>query len=73
MVVCRFLLFLGLPPRGKVAPQGRMRGRVCDYIPFTGYKTNLPLISQWSGPLTASPEGEAFSFLLCARLAALDD
>ena len=28
--------FLSLPPWGKVAPQGRMRGRVCDYIPIYG-------------------------------------
>ena len=33
-------------PVGKVAQQGRMRGR-------------FPLIRQRAGPLTASPEGEA--------------
>ena len=71
-MVCRFLLFLGLS-RGEGGPAGPDEGRVCDYIPFTGYKINLPLISQRSGPLTASPEGEAFSLLLCARLAALDN
>ena len=49
-----------------------MRGRICDYIPIYGSQTNLPLIRQRSEPPTAFPEGEAFSPLLCARLAALD-
>ena len=43
-----------LPPRGKAAPQGRMRGELAA----TGRKrvivARLPLISQRSGPLTAS-------------------
>ena len=52
-----------LPSRGvKVAPQGRMRGEFAAASRLWGIMANLPLISQRAGPLTASPEGEAFLY-----------
>ena len=44
---------------GKVAPQGRMRGRFATMIRLRATEARFPLISQRAGPLTASPEGEA--------------
>ena len=46
-------------PVGKVAPQGRMRGRFAAAIRLRATEAMFPLISQRAGPLTASPEGEA--------------
>ena len=46
-------------PVGKVAPQGRMRGRFATAIRLRATEARFPLISQRAGPLTASPEGEA--------------
>ena len=46
-------------PVGKVAPQGRMRGRFAAAIRLQATEARFPLISQRAGPLTASPEGEA--------------
>ena len=43
-----------------MAPQGRMRGEFAAVSRLWGIMANLPLISQRAGPLTASPEGEAF-------------
>ena len=43
-----------LPPRGKVAPQGRMRGELAAPARVWVISASPPLISQWSGPLTAS-------------------
>ena len=48
-----------LPPRGKVAPQGRMRGELAAAARVWVISASPPLISQRSGPLTASPAGEA--------------
>ena len=48
-----------LPPRGKAAPQGRMRGEFAAAARVWGISASPPLISQRSGPLTASPKGEA--------------
>ena len=48
-----------LPPRGKVAPQGRMRGSLTATTRVWVISASPPLISQRSGPLTASPAGEA--------------
>ncbi len=48
-----------LPPRGKVAPQGRMRGSLTATTHSRAATASAALISQRSGPLTASPEGEA--------------
>ena len=48
-----------LPPRGKVAPQGRMRGEPAAAARVWVISASPPLISQRSGPLTASPKGEA--------------
>ena len=48
-----------LPPRGKVAPQGRMRGELAASARVWVISASLPLISQRSGPPTASPKGEA--------------
>ena len=48
-----------LPPRGKVAPQGRMRGELAAAARVRVISASPPLISQRSGPLTASPKGEA--------------
>ncbi len=48
-----------LPPRGKVAPQGRMRGELAAAARVRVISASPPLISQRSGPLTASPAGEA--------------
>ena len=43
-----------LPPRGKVAPQGRMRGELAAAARVWVISASPPLISQRSGPLTAS-------------------
>ena len=43
-----------LPPRGKVAPQGRMRGELAASARVWVISASPPLISQRSGPLTAS-------------------
>ena len=43
-----------LPPRGKVAPQGRMRGELAAPARVWVISASPPLISQRSGPLTAS-------------------
>ena len=48
-----------------MAPQGRMRGELAAASRLWVIMANLPLISQRAGPLTASPEGEAF--LLCEK------
>ena len=48
-----------LPPWGKVAPQGRMRGRYFTAVRSRVMPACSALISQRAGPLTASPEGEA--------------
>ena len=48
-----------LPPRGKVAPQGRMRGELAAAARVRVISASPPLISQRAGPLTASPKGEA--------------
>ena len=42
---------------GKVAPQGRMRGKFATAIRLRATEARFPLISQRAGPLTASPEG----------------
>ena len=42
-----------------MAPQGRMRGEFVVAARKRVTMADLPLISQWSGPLTASPKGEA--------------
>ena len=42
-----------------MAPQGRMRGAFVVAARKRVTMADLPLISQWSGPLTASPKGEA--------------
>ena len=42
-----------------MAPQGRMRGKFVVAARKRVTMADLPLISQWSGPLTASPKGEA--------------
>ena len=42
-----------------MAPQGRMRGKFFVAARKRVTMADLPLISQWSGPLTASPKGEA--------------
>ena len=46
-------------PVGKVAPQGRMRGRFIMTDHLRTAMAGSPLISQRAGPLTASPAGEA--------------
>ena len=46
-------------PVGKVAQQGRMKGRFATAIRLRATEARFPLISQRAGPLTASPEGEA--------------
>ena len=46
-------------PVGKVAQQGRMKGRFATAIRLRAAEARFPLISQRAGPLTASPEGEA--------------
>ena len=61
---CKKLIWRGceppsLPPRGKVAPQGRMRGELAAAARVWVISASPPLISQRSGPLTASPAGEA--------------
>ena len=48
-----------LPLRGKVAPQGRMRGSLTATTRSRAATASTALISQRSGPLTASPKGEA--------------
>ena len=48
-----------------MAPQGRMRGEFAAIARSRVAVAHLPLISQRAGPLTASPEGEAF--LLCEK------
>ena len=54
---------MGLPvslkpsPVGKVAQQGRMKGRFATAIRLRATEARFPLISQRAGPLTASPEG----------------
>jgi len=48
-----------LPPRGKAAPQGRMRGELAAAARVWVISASPPLISQRAGPLTASPKGEA--------------
>ena len=50
---------LSLPLWGKVAPQGRMRGRCAIAARRRTAVGKFPLISQRAGPLTASPKGEA--------------
>ena len=47
------------PHGGKVAPQGRMRGELFAAARVRVISESPPLISQRSGPLTASPKGEA--------------
>ena len=47
------------PMGGKVAPQGRMRGEPAAAARVWVISADPPLISQRSGPLTASPKGEA--------------
>ena len=47
------------PHGGKVAPQGRMRGEFATAARERVISESPPLISQRSGPLTASPKGEA--------------
>ena len=64
--------FLSLPPWGIVAPQGRMRERVCDYIPLYGSQDKPAPHPSAVGAADNFPRREAFSPLLCARLAALD-
>ena len=54
-----------LARRLKVAPQGRMRGEFAVVSRLWVIMANLPLISQRSGPLTASPVGG--SLLLCEK------
>ena len=46
-------------PVGKVAQQGRMRGRFIMTDHLRTAMAGSPLISQRAGPLTASPAGEA--------------
>lgn len=46
-------------PVGKVAQQGRMKGRFATAIRLRATEARFPLISQRAGPLTASPKGEA--------------
>ena len=46
-------------PEGKVAPQGRMKGRFIMTDHLRTAMAGSPLISQRAGPLTASPKGEA--------------
>ena len=46
-------------PERKGGLLGRMRGKPTGSNPLTGDCGNSALISQRSGPLTASPEGEA--------------
>ena len=46
-------------PVGKVAPQGRMRGRFIMTDHLRTAMAGSPLISQRAEPLTASPKGEA--------------
>ena len=48
-----------LPPGGKVAPQGRMRGNFAMVTHLRAATEHPPLISQRAGPLTASLKGEA--------------
>ena len=48
-----------------MAPQGRMRGSFAAVSRKRAASKALPLISQRSEPLTASPSGEAF--LLCEK------
>ena len=48
-----------LPPGGKVAPQGRMRGNFATVTHLRAATEHPSLISQRAGPLTASPKGEA--------------
>ena len=48
-----------LARRLKVAPQGRMRGEPAAAVRERVISESPPLISQRSGPLTASPKGEA--------------
>ena len=48
-------------PVGKVAPQGRMRGRFATTIRLRAAEARFPLISQRAGPLTASPRGKPCS------------
>ena len=48
-----------LARRLKVAPQGRMRGTFAIFTRWGDTMAGSALISQWSGPLTASPKGEA--------------
>ena len=50
-----------LPPRGKVLNEvKRMRGKCAAATRERVVSGSLALISQRAGPLTASPEGEAF-------------
>ena len=44
--------------RGAVAPQGRMRGAFAVAARKRVTMAGLPLISQWSGPLTAPQKGK---------------
>ena len=55
----RFFDTLSLPPRGGRWPAGPDEGKPTGSNPLTGDCGNSALISQRSGPLTASPEGEA--------------
>ena len=48
-----------LARRLKVAPQGRMMGELAEAARVRVVSADPPLISQRSGPLTASPKGEA--------------
>ena len=49
-----FIQASSLPPWGKVAPQGRMRGKFTELTRLQAISARLPLISQRSWPLTAS-------------------
>ena len=54
---CQRPFYTGFKPSplgGKVAPQGRMRGKFTGITRLQAISARLPLISQWSGPLTAS-------------------
>ena len=48
-------------PVGKVAPQGRMRGRFATAIRLRAAEARFPLISQRAGPLTVFPRGKPCS------------
>ena len=51
-----------LPSKGKVSPQGRMRGTFAIFTRWWDTMAGSALISQWSEPLTASPAGGSLLF-----------